>query len=109
MAADDPDGPRFGIGFADGRRAVADRMGSHEGRPDIALTSHGSSASDRRWTGRMWLWPVPPPGPLTFAFAWAEQGVQETTVEVDAATLAEAAGRARELWPDDRPRSPERP
>lgn len=106
MAPGDPDGPRFGIGFADGRKATADRPGGLEGRPDIVLSNHGSSASDRRWTGRMWLWPVPPLGPLTFAFAWAEQGVQEKTADVDAAPLVEAAARARALWPDDRPRTP---
>jgi hypothetical protein len=109
MAPGDPDGPRFGVGFSDGRKATADRPGAHEGRPSIALGSHGSSASDRRWTGRMWLWPLPPPGRLTFAFAWAEQGVQETTVDVDAAPLAEAAARTRTLWPDDRPAAPESP
>jgi hypothetical protein len=109
MAAGGPDGPRFGIGFADGRKATADRPGGHEGRPDIVLSSHGSSASDRRWTGRMWLWPLPPLGRLTFAFAWAQQGVQETTVDVDAAPLTEAAARARALWPDDRPSTPEPP
>jgi hypothetical protein len=109
MAPGGPDGPRFGIGFADGRKATADRPGGHEGRPDIVLSARGSSASDRRWTGRMWLWPLPPPGRLTFAFAWAEQGVQETTVDIDAAPLTEAAARARALWPDDRPSTPEPP
>jgi hypothetical protein len=59
------------------------------------LSNHGSSASDRRWTGRMWLRPVPPPGPLTFTLAWATQGVPETTVGVDAAQPAKAGlGRA---------------
>jgi hypothetical protein len=57
----------------------------------------------------MWLWPLPPPGRMTFAFAWAEQGVRETTVDVDAAPLAEAAARTRTLWSDDRPAAPEPP
>lgn len=108
MALGDPDGPRFGIRFADDRKATVDRPPRGPGgRPDIALSNHGSSASGRRWTGRMWLWPLPPPGPLTFAFAWPEQGIDETTVDIDAAPLRAAAARARELWADDRPGFPD--
>jgi hypothetical protein len=107
MRPGDADGPRFGIGFADGRKATVDRpLGGPESRPDIVLSNQGGGGSDRRWTGRMWLWPLPPPGPLTFAFAWAEQGVDETTVDIDAAPLLAAAARARELWADDRPGFP---
>jgi hypothetical protein len=39
---------------------------------------------------------------LTVAFAWPEQGIDETTVDIDAAPLRAAAARARELWADDR-------
>jgi hypothetical protein len=103
----DPDGPRFGVGFADGRKATTDRYGRPGGRPEIVLAHQGGGGSDRRWTGRMWLWPLPPPGPLTFAFAWAEQHIDETTTSIEPAPLLAAAARARELWPDDRPPSPD--
>jgi hypothetical protein len=43
---------------------------------------------------------------LTFAMSWPEQGLDEVVVEVDAAPIREAAGRAVELWPDDRPLPP---
>lgn len=104
MQPGEPDGPRFGVGFADGRKAVVGRPVDGPGsRPDIMLSNNGGGGSDRRWTGRMWLWPLPPPGPLTFAFAWPDQGIDEATVDIDAPLLRAAAGRARELWPDDRP------
>jgi hypothetical protein len=106
MGLDDVDGPRFAIGFADGRRATVGRPGRREGRPEIVLSPQGGGGSDRRWTGRMWLWPLPTPGVMTFAFAWAEQEVEETTVDVDTAPLLAAADRAGELWADDRPDSP---
>jgi len=104
-----PGAPRFGVGFADGRKAV---LGAALGGSAIdratgaALHPMGSSHSQRRWEGRFWLWPLPPPGPLTLAFAWPDEGVDEATVEIDAAPLVAAGARARELWPDDRPPPP---
>jgi hypothetical protein len=106
----EPGAPRVGIGFSDGRKAV---LHGHHTRPfggdpatEARLASSGGSSSPRRSHGRMWLWPLPPEGPLTFAFAWDEEGVEETTVDVDAGPLIAAADRALELWPDDRPPSP---
>jgi hypothetical protein len=72
----------------------------------IVLWPHGSSGSNRGWRGEHWLWPLPPDGPLTFAFAWPDEGVAEATVLVDSAPIREAAARAVELWPDDRPEPP---
>jgi len=48
-----------------------------------------------------WLWPLPPPGPLTWVASWAEVGSTETTVEVDASVLEEAAASAEQLWNED--------
>jgi hypothetical protein len=101
--------PRFGVAYADGRKAFADGIwsGAPEA-PDIVLSQGGGGGSDRRWEGRFWLWPLPPEGPVTFGLAWSEEGIAETTVEVDSAPIREAAGRAVELWPDDRPLPPPR-
>jgi hypothetical protein len=99
-------GPRFGVGFADGRKAV---LGVPPGRGPVdaatraILSPLGGGGSHRRWQSRLWLWPLPPPGPLTFAFAWLDEGVDEATVAVDAAPILAATARAREIWPDDRP------
>lgn len=102
------DGPRFVIGFTDGRRTVMGWPSVHgdDGTPDIVLTHTGGGGSDRRWMGRMWLWPLPPAGPLTLAFVWPELEVPETTVEIDSAPIRDAAARAVELWPDERPHRP---
>jgi hypothetical protein len=111
MGPGDPDGPRLGVGFSDGRRAVSGgrRRGPGAAEREIALVPHGGGGSDGRWEGRMWLWPLPPDGALTFAFAWPEEGVEETTVEVDAGPILSAAAAAVELWPDDRPLRPPPP
>jgi hypothetical protein len=105
----EPGGPLFGAGFADGRRTATDRaLRSRDGGPpEIALGHRGGGGSDRQWHGRLWLWPLPPEGPLTFAFAWPEEGVEEVTVEVDSAPIRAAAARAVELWPEERPQPPD--
>jgi hypothetical protein len=107
MLPPEPGGPRFGVGFADGRRAVLGGPPAAPGAADPAsgavLTTAGGGGSDRRWEWRMWLWPLPPGGPLTFALAWEDEGIEETTAVADADALIAAAGRAVELWPDDRP------
>jgi hypothetical protein len=105
--------PRFGVGFADGRKAVAgDRRFGHrlptgDAEREIVLSPRNGSGGRRRWTQTYWLWPLPPPGPLTFALSWPAEGIEETTVEVDSGPIREAAARAVELWPDDRPLPPE--
>jgi hypothetical protein len=52
----------------------------------------------------IWLWPLPPEGPLNLVTAWPRGGLEETTITVDAAELVSAANNAEELWPDE-PRS----
>lgn len=124
VAKDPLDGPRphgdlrglrFGVGFADGRRAVADHPPRGHTRPEgdaqreIALWPRGGTGGRRRHEQRHILWPLPPAGPLTLALAWPQQGIGETTAAVDSALLREAASRVVELWPDDRPPPPEDP
>jgi hypothetical protein len=108
----DGDSPRFGVGFSDGRKAVSGDAAVHERSPvgdaatEIVLWPRGGTGSRRRWSRSFWLWPLPPPGPLTFALAWPAEGIDEVLVEVDTAPISEATGRAVELWPDDRPLPP---
>jgi hypothetical protein len=103
---------RLGVGFADGRKAFAGDRFQHQRRfageeaKEIVLWPRGGMGGRRRWSRTFWLWPLPPPGPLTFALSWPAEGIEETTVEVDAGPIRDAAGRAVELWPDDRPLPP---
>jgi hypothetical protein len=102
---------RFGVGFADGRRATTDtrpweRRPTGDPATDLVLNARGGEGSPRRWARDFWLWPLPPEGPLTFALSWVEEGIGEATAEVDAGPIRAAAARAVELWPDDRPEPP---
>jgi len=101
---------RFGLMLADGRKVITQRLGDMRpflDRPDrpILRPRSGSGGSNRS-SAELWLWPLPPAGPLTFVLAWPAEGIDETSVETDATPIVAAAERAFELWPDDRPLPP---
>ena len=53
--------------------------------------------------GHLWLWGLPPPGPLTFACQWPAGQIPPSQAELDAGLVLAAATRARTLWPDPSP------
>ena len=87
---------RLGVQYADGRRIAT--TGGPMRRPgdpaDLVLNQQGGGGDDRSWDQEFWLSPLPPDGPVTFVASWAEEGVAEARVELDAAPIHEAAGRA---------------
>jgi hypothetical protein len=91
-----PGGLRLGVELADGSRVLAERGGDPGEGP--MLTSRGGGGGGLAYEIEYWLWPLPPDGPLRFACAWPDEGVEETTAELEA-PIREAAGRAVELWP----------
>ena len=95
---------RLEVRFADGRRAdnhpgrwprpTADRL------PDPPLLYQSTSGPDG---GHVWLWGLPPPGPLTFACHWPAEQLPPSEAVLDAGLVLEAAQRAQTLWPDQGP------
>jgi hypothetical protein len=97
---------RFGIEFADGRRAtnLGHRRPPHEEEPDISLVpSGGAGGGGKSFNINYWIYPLPPPGPLTIAVEWPARRVVETRHELDAGQVAKAGARSEQLWEDDRP------
>jgi hypothetical protein len=93
---------RFGVQLADGSKAVyeeATPFGDQEPAGPV-LASAGGGGGGRSWNFAVWLWPLPPPGPLTFVVQWPAKGIPETRQEADAGSIREAAERAEVLWPD---------
>jgi hypothetical protein len=96
---------RFGVQFADGRRATTldhrpyDPEGQAPDRP--VLTQHGGGGGGAAWDIDHWMWPLPPPGPFAFVCEWPGRGITESRAEIDAASILEAAGRAVTLWSDE--------
>jgi hypothetical protein len=52
----------------------------------------------------VWVWGLPPPGPLAFVVEWPARGIPETRAEIDAGLVLEAAARAVPIWTDQTPR-----
>ena len=101
---------QFGLLLADGRKVITQRLGGMRPfleRPDRPLLRPRSGGGGgNRASAELWLWPLPPAGPLTFVLAWPAEGVDETRVEIDAGPILEGSARAFELWPDERPLPP---
>jgi hypothetical protein len=97
---------RFGVLFPDGRKGTSldDRRAFFkvDSPPDgPILTPRGGGGSEHGWNMGFWLWPLPPPGLLTFVVAWPALGIPETRVETDGAPIVAAAASAEPLWPEE--------
>jgi len=92
------------VRFADGRSADNDPR--HWPRPS------GGQPPDPPWLyqsvsgpdgGHVWLWGLPPAGPLTFTCHWPAEQIPPSQAMLDAGLVLAAAQRAQTLWPDEGP------
>lgn len=100
---------RFGIEFADGRKAT---NGGHRldlpeldanGKPTApVMRPHGGSGGGGRFSHQLWVWPLPPPGPLSLVCEWQAAGIPLTRRELDAQVLLDAAARSQVVFDEDR-------
>lgn len=93
---------RFGVEFADGAR-VTNTIGREHWQWDEppaapVLRTGGGHSGGGEWNARMWVWPLPPPGPLAFVCEWPAAGIELARVEIDAQLVIDAAGRAQEIF-----------
>lgn len=98
---------RVGVLLSDGRRATTvdphpDPAGDAPGA--VLCPRAGTGDGLRAWDQSYWLWPLPPPGALTFVCEWPAEGIGITTTPVDAAPIVDAAARATVLWEDIPPK-----
>ncbi len=96
---------RLGVQFSDGRKATNLRRprppGAGEPPSGPLLTPLGGSGREGAWDASYWLWPLPPPGRLLIVAEWPAHQLSETSAEVDADPILEAAALAMTLWPED--------
>lgn len=88
-----PDGSRWQGVFGDWRTPVE----TPPPAPNVTPMGGGGSENDSQV--ELWLWPLPPAGPVTFALSWPARGIAETTAEIDGAVVRATAAEAQQLWP----------
>ncbi|WP_433795705.1 hypothetical protein [Actinoplanes sp. CA-252034] len=91
-----PEFLRIGVRFADGRVAtnLAGYPGYGETPEQPLMLPDSGGGGGRRYDMSHWVWPLPPAGPLTFVVAWPGYRIDETSAEIDATLLRDAAARA---------------
>ena len=94
----------IGLQFSDGTKLTNLPWQHHHppgtGTPDRPVMLHSTGSSDdRSCLHRFWVWPLPPPGTLTFVCEWPHFQIGETRATIDAQVIIDAAARAVPLWP----------
>lgn len=70
---------RFGVAFADGRKAsnLGGFSRSEEQPEGPVLWGMGGGGGGGRWQQGFWMWPLPPEGPLSFVCEWPAAGIAQ--------------------------------
>ena len=107
----DGGGLRYGVEFADGRRATSvgwEPPPRHGVPAQPVMHSGGGGGGGGSWHQDVWVWPLPPAGTLAFVLDWPAAGIALTRHELDAGPILEASERAVTVfdhsalppWPD---------
>ncbi len=100
---------RIGVQFADGSKATNTGGFEDPNRPPPGPILHpgGGSGGGGTWRQTLWVWPLPPPGPLVLACEWPALDIPLTRCEIDAQPVLDAAARAQIVF--SHAHLPERP
>ncbi|MEH0108497.1 hypothetical protein V6N00_02050 [Tersicoccus sp. MR15.9] len=107
-AEDAPGRLRYGLVLDDGRNVFDSGPAAGSADPFLTPSSSvltrqggGGSGDDRSFstTDRLWLWPLPPAGPLDLVFQWPDLGLDESHTALDGSAIVALSSRAVALWP----------
>jgi hypothetical protein len=93
---------RVGLAYADGVVITnLDRnFWAWDERPTRPYMQPGSGGGgSRRFDMTYWVWPLPPPGPLTFVCQWPARNIPESQAQIDARLILNASSQAIDVWP----------
>ncbi len=101
----EPDRLRYGMALGDGQHLLLDRPGWAPGEDDteghslFPTSSGGSGGPDfSMHLDGMWLYPLPPEGPLEIVTQWPAEGIPESRVVLDGGALRARAADSRKVW-----------
>jgi hypothetical protein len=98
----------YHVRFGDGRQAALDdEAGLRTGLGPVvsAIQSESSNGGPHgeQVRQRVWIWPLPPPGPFTLTCSWPRRELPESAVVLDGDAIRAAAERALPFWPGSVP------
>jgi len=102
----DPDRLRYGVVLGDGQQLILDQPPGMYGvapeKHSLSQTGGGGGGGEDsyRFDDGMWLWPLPPAGPVEIVAQWPAFGIPESHVVLNSAPLIELASQARSVWDD---------
>lgn len=96
---------RYGFQFGDGSSWTNLDRSRHAHDFDTPPTGpvilgQGGGGGGDHWQADQWLWPLPPPGDVTFVASWPALDVPETSAVIDGSKFIEAAVAAEVIWED---------
>lgn len=99
---------RYGLVLGDGEKVLAEGFpffgtaGSSDetGEHTLSRNSTGASGGSRNYASsdRLWLYPLPPEGPIEFVMQWPALGVDERRVVLDGSAMRALASRVQRFW-----------
>jgi hypothetical protein len=107
-SAGGPRFPRLGVRFGDGREAGRGALWDRrtipkgaDGYPSEIFIGYGGSHG-RMFSTRTsyWVHPLPPDGPMDLFVSSEADGVRESVVTLDGASVRAASEQSRTIWPD---------
>ena len=98
---------RYGVALSNGRVVTTVDRDIHRSfteEPDgwsLMDQMGGGGGDDSRYSGTsgLWLWPLPPAGPIELVGEWGARGIGESRLILDGAELLSHVGDVRALWP----------
>jgi hypothetical protein len=106
---------RFAVQFADGSSATNTTPASRDLNtpPDgPVMQGQGGGGGAGNWRQSLWIWPLPPPGALSFICEWPALEIPVSRHQIDAQPILDTAARAQTIFPHDHlplPPWPQRP
>lgn len=100
---------RFGLVLSDGRRVLDGRPFDPDAdphatpdHPTLMRTGGSGGGGDRSYTGSegLWLWPLPPDGPIELVMQWPSLDIEETRAVLDGTRIRELSRHSVPLWPE---------
>ncbi len=97
---------RFGVQFANGSKATnaagnGPLWGLDEKPTAPVMNTGDGGGGDDNWHQDIWVWPLPPPGPLTFVCQWPAAGIPLTRQKIDAQPILDASSHAQVIFSDE--------